>query len=133
MGGNWLITISTLFAWQSLIHSKKSLSSSVYNICLSVATPTIGNIGPSGNSCNTMSRGFVYAAKTPRQNLNPLSNPPSKSFFLMCYTKFSIKIFFSPYFIKCLPLHSVPSSCIIHFDGSLSSIMTSIFLGRGVG
>ena len=78
MGDNQFITISTLFAWHNLIHSNKSLSLSACNTCLPVATPIAGNIGPFGSNCKTMSRGFVYAAKTPRQNWNPLSNPPSK-------------------------------------------------------
>ena len=81
MGGNWLITISTLFAWNNLIHSNKSLSSSACNTCLPVATPIASNIGPSSSNFKTMSCGFVYEAKTPCQNLNPLSNPPSKSIF----------------------------------------------------
>ena len=80
-GGNRLFTISILSTWHNLIHSNKSLSSSACNTCLPVATPIVGNIGPSGSNCKTMSRGFVYEAKTPRQNLNPLSNPPSKSIF----------------------------------------------------
>ena len=81
MGGNRFITISTLSAWHNLIHSNKSLSLSACNTCLPMATPIAGNIGPSGSNCKTMSCGFVYEAKKPRQNLNPLSNPPSKSCF----------------------------------------------------
>lgn len=80
MGGNWLITKVDFSPWLALIQSRKLLSSSACNICLPLAFPIAGNIGPSAIICNIMCPGFVYAPRTPRQKLNPLSKPPAKHY-----------------------------------------------------